>query len=112
SPFCGSMLLNSPFPSVWTPGANQYVLPPRLKLKFALLPAGTLIDPFGCCAGPVRTFLFPQISAGAFVGGPVTVLAAACACVNDSVGAEAAAADDEDVADVDDEAAAGEFTAA
>src|SRR5215212_6657889 len=60
--------LYSPVPSVWPPGANQYVLPACPRSIEPLLPAGTTSAPVGGLAGPLRTAVLPQIRAGGALG--------------------------------------------
>ena len=60
--------LYSPVPRVWTPGANQYVLPAWSRSTELLLPAGTTIAPAGALAGPFSTAALPQILAGGALG--------------------------------------------
>ena len=73
----GLMLAYSPLPSVWTPGANQYVWLGSLKSTVASSPAATVIAPSGTVAGPSRMDESPHTLAGG-VSGACGLVVAAC----------------------------------
>ncbi|HEV8219376.1 MAG TPA: hypothetical protein VGQ05_03820 [Streptosporangiaceae bacterium] len=64
SPARGWIWANSPLPSVWIPGANQYVvfgLRSKLASKSESSPAGTVTAPAGGVDGPFSSAELPQI---------------------------------------------------